>query len=1113
MANLRVITRALISLALLSCLALGQSTQSSITGVLTDNTGSVLPDAEVTVTNLTNAVVFKTRTNAEGVYVAPSLRPDPYRVEVQIQSFKTAVHQVTLQAAQNLRLDIKLEPGNIVETIQIESTAAPLLTRNSAEVSTSISSREIANLPLKGRSPYAALVLVPGYESASGDPSGRNDGTLSFNGSRALNTQITIDGINIQAVTGIGERVASVDALKEIKVLTSTYSAEYAQTQGGSILFQVKSGGKNFHGSLYTFHRNSALNAAQWEDNARGVPKSAEQRTEAGGTIGGPLWLPRFGEGGPVFLRDKLFFFVSYEGTINNAPANRTRSVAPMDIRSGDFSKYSTRIIDPLTGRQFTNNIIPAARLDPAAVSILQLLPPPNFTGNPINSFGVSPNNFIQLASAKERQDFLVTRFDFAPGQNDKLYFTYRLIKENQTDTGRDFLSPLNTTQGPRTRTQHSGALGYTHVFSPTVSNEFLTTFYQDHRVITPYYDDFDVRSGLGIARRVGTGMPTIDFTGSNTFNDFGASLYNDGYNQHFVVQNITTLLVGRHTLRFGPQIYQHQEPYFAATNAAGSYRFSGEVTGNGAPGRNNPLTTFADFLIGAVRTAVATAPQLPANRTSYNIGVFVQDDFKLTPKLTLNLGVRYEFETLSIVKNNIFSRIDPLTGQLLVAERNASRNLDREQDHFNLSPRFGVAYSFNDRTVLRGGFGIVRGTTYQDYGPRQQFTGFSFTQNFVAIGANQAQPFRLSQGFPLNETLGQPDPLAIFAAATEANPLTVQGATFFPNDPLPYVMQWTAGVQHELFRDLIVDLAYVGSRGVHLSRVYEGNNPRIERAAEVLAAGTLAQRFRPYPRLGAFLVTSYDANSSYHALQTKINQRLGQGLTVQVAYTFSKNIDDASAGFGRGEISANQIPWQFQRLERALSDIDRTHNFNASVVYDLPFGPGRRFLSNNRVLGAIVGGFSFNALVGAGDGHPLTITQNRVNLVLNDQRPNVKDPSNQSGRLGDSFVEPGQPAAVRWLIPKSDPRFPFANSGATEIGTLARNTTREPGFKNLNLSLFRDFSVIEGLKLQMRVEAYNALNIVNLDAPNTNIDSTDYGLITSARGARVLQIGLRLRF
>lgn len=1146
MSNITAITRLLGVCLLFSGFAVGQSTQSSVTGVVSDSTGSVVPGADVTVTNVNTGVPYTTRTNDEGVYVSPTLRADPYTIQVQQQGFKTSTQKVTLQAAQNLRLDIVLEAGDVTATVEVESSAT-LLTRESAEVSTSISAREIANLPLKDRSPYAALEIVPGFESSSPDPSGRTSGTFSINGSRALNTQISIDGISIQATTGIGERVASVDAIQEVKVLTSTYSAEYAQTQGGSVLFQVKSGGKDFHGSLFTFHRNSALNAGNWANNARGIDASTTQRTEAGGSLGGPLALPRFGEGGPALYRNKLFFFVSYEGTTDRQATPRIRTVAPLAIRSGDFSGFRSAngaalvyLRDPLkTGNCnatsqaacFSDggviNKIPLNRLDPAAQRILGFLPAPNSSGLATDQFGINRDNFIQEGADRERQGFLVARFDFAPTERDKIYFTYRRIQEDETDNARDFVSPLNTINGLRNRVQNSGAINYSHIFGPRLTNESLVTLYRDVRVITPYNGDFDARAELGIARTLAPGMPTIDFTGTNTFNDFGNSFINDGINQNLSAQNITTYLAGRHTFRFGPQLYQHQEPYFASTNSAGLYGFSGEVTGagNATSGRNNPLTTFADFLIGAVRTGTAVAPQLPTNRTSYDFGIFVQDDFKISQRLTLNLGVRYEVEFLPKSRNNVFSRVDPLTGQLLVAGRNASDILDRDPDYLNFSPRLGLAYSFNDKTVIRAGFGIVHGTTYQDYGPRQQYTGQSFTQRFLAPTGSQAQPFTLSQGLPTQGVSGVPDPIALFNASTVALPLTVQGPTFFPEDPRPYVMQYTAGLQREIGLGAIAEISYVGSRGLHLSRIYNGNNPTIDLADDLAAinANNLPQNFRPFPRLTDFNVTSYDATTSYNALQTRINRRFSQGLNVQAQYTFSKNIDDASNGFGRGEITDNQIPWQFPRLERALSDIDRTHNFSGNALYDLPFGAGRRFFSENRFLSAIFGGFQLNALVSAGAGRPYTITQNLVNFVLNSQRPNASNESNLSGRVAESFIDPDNVGSVRFLIPYQirdsagnliiNPDNPFRASGRLDIGTLGRNTGRGLGYKNLNLGLFREFRFTEGVQLQTRLEAFNALNIVNFGEPETNINSTNYGLITTAQAARVVQLGVRLRF
>lgn len=1119
-----------------------QSITSTITGVVTDGTGAVVPGANVTVTNNATGVVVNVSTNDEGVFNAPTLRPDAYTMQVQLQGFKTATREVVLPAAQTLRLDFALETGDVAETVLVESSTAPLLSRETAEIGTSISAQEVANLPLKDRSPYGALLLVPGYESASEDPSGANSGTLSFNGSRALNTQVSIDGINLSSVTGIGERVASVDSLQEVKVLTSNFSAEYGQTQGGSILFQVKSGGRRFNGSLYSFHNNSAFNAADWQSNAQGIVPAKDQRTDFGGSLGGPVYLPRFGEGGPATIRDKAFFFVSYEGTSSRDAINRISTIPDVALRNGDFSGLRgasgaplVYLRDPLkTGTCSATsqvacfsdggvlNRIPQNRLDPAALRITQRLPAPNATGTTPNAVGIRSNNYILSGANKERQNFLVMRYDITPTTNDKISFTYRLIKEDQTERAVSFQNALNTQTGNRTRTIHSGALNYNRVFSPSVSNEFLLTLARDNRVIAPDYVDFDLATTFDIRRGVGRGLPRIDL---GTYSDYGDSLFNDGINQQLAVQNITSVLRGRHTFRFGPQLYQHQEPYaFNDGQTAGTYVFTGAITGNGT---QNGITSLADFLIGAVRNASAPAQQPANNRVNYDLGFFVQDDFKVSPNLTLNLGLRYEFETLPISRVDVFSRVDPQTGQLLVAGRNATRNLDRNPDYLNFSPRVGLAYSFREKTVIRSGFGIVHGTTYQDYGPRQLYTGFSFNTTYLAVGTTQAQPFTLSQGFDLSNRSGIADPLALFNAATAANPLPVSGPTFIADDRRPYVMQYQISVQREVGFGTVVDIAYVGNTGVRLARVVPGNNPTLD-VAQSLNGGAVPQARRPFPRLGAFNVYNYDAGSNYNSLQAKLARRFAQGLSLQSTYVFSKNMDDASNGFGRGAISDAQLSFQFPQSERALSDIDRKHKFTAGVVYDLPFGNGRRFLDGS-FLGAIVGGFQLNALVNAGTGRPFTILQGRVNQVLIAQRPNLVG-TNQSGQVAEPFIDPNVRGAYRYLIPVGDSDFPFAPSGVAGIGNLSRNTARVPGYRNVNLSLFRDFSFTERVRLQARIEAFNAFNNVNFGEPDSEIETTTvlnadgtrstqfttgggYGLVTEARPARVIQLGLRLRF
>lgn len=497
--------------------------------------------------------------------------------------------------------------------------------------------------------------------------------------------------------------------------------------------------------------------------------------------------------------------------------------------------------------------------------------------------------------------------------------------------------------------------------------------------------------------------------------------------------------------------------------------------------------------------------PQIPVNRYNYNLGLFVNDDWKLTSKLTLNLGLRYEFETKQAVKNNIYSRVDLKTGDLLVAGRNASENLNLENDYLNLAPRLGVSYALNDRTVIRSGFAIFYSNFWVDNGEQVAYPGFTATQAFVDQGTGRPQPFTLSQGFPVAQVPVVTDPLALVAAASAARPLPVGAVTYNANDQLPANYQWNLSVQRNFWFDTIIDVAYVGSRSVHLARTIPANNPTLDQATRVVIDRVPIQQVRPYSKFTGFNAVFYDATSNYHSLQLRATRRFSQGLSVDGNYTFSKNIDTASR-----EADSFQIPWQFPQLERALSSLDRTHVFTVGAVYELPFGKGKTWLREG-VLAHIVGGFQLNGIVSASSGVPLTITQTNTNTILQTQRPNVKDPNNTSGRVAEpSFVQGGR----RWLIPATDPNFPFTQSSNIGIGNLGRNTSREPGYVNFDLSLFRNVPITERIALQFRVEAFNTFNHVNYREPSsTNIINANYGLITAAAPPRRVQLSARLSF
>jgi len=1080
---------------LLAAPALAQSNVASVTGILSDSSGAVIPGAEIVITNRSTGVVYRTQTNAAGVYVAPSLIPGPYTIDFQAPGFKKRqIQDLTLETAQKLRLDATLEVGDVAETVEVQAVATPLQSET-AEMSDTISSSEIRSLPISGRVPYGLLVLSAGVSAGGNDPARLEyDGILSINGSRTRGNAFVIDGASTTHIGGIAERTGSIESIHEFKVLTSTYSAEYGRTSGGVITFQVKSGTQDYHGSIYHYHANNALNAANWQNNATRVRPAQLSINEFGGTLGGPV----------PGMNKKMFFFGSYEGLRDRTPLNKTRTIPDPALRTGNFSAVPVIVNDPLNGRPFANNTIPASRLDQAGLKFLQLFPAPNAPGVLDPRFGIRASNWVRPGPRSDFKNYGIGRLDYNPTERNKFFFTFSHVNEGPRDLVIDFDNVLNTEVGPRFRDIRRATFGYTRFLRPSLSNEFLAFAQRDPRVIKPWFPNFDVARELGIQRKIGPGLPSIQMAGG--FGNYGNSEIQDWVHQPGGLSNMMSWLRGRHTLKFGAQLYQNQFWYLSANNISGIYRFNGEISGLGSGGLENPVNALADLLLGAVKTAEIPIPQIPVNRVNYNLGVFLNDDWKVTQRLTLNLGLRYEFEARQLVKNNIYSRVDLATGQLLVAAQNATRNLNLKNDYVNFSPRLGVAYSLNDKTVLRSGFAVFHSNLWVDNGERVTYPGFTASQTFADQGLGRAQPFTFTQGFPVEQVPATVDPLTLFRAATPARPLPVSSVTYNPTDNLPYSLQWNLGVQRHVGFNTVVDLAYVGSRSVNLARTIAANNPNLNRAEDVVVRRVPIQQVRPWPNFSGFGAVFYDATAFYNSLQFKATRRFSSGLSLDVNYTFSKNIDTASR-----EADSFQIPWQYASIEKALSSLDRPHVFSLGLVWELPFGAGRPLFGDNRALRALLGGFQVNSLLSASAGVPLTITQRSTNTILSSQRPDVVNPANLSGREPNPrFLGP----ALRYLIAPTDPSFPFRNSSNIGIGNLGRNTSREPGYWNLNVSLFRDFRLTERLHFTLSFIGYNAFNHVNfLEPASRDISNANYGLINGAAPARSMQIGGRISF
>jgi hypothetical protein len=1080
-------------LATLAAALRSQSNLATLTGVVTDPSGAAVAGAQIAVTSAATGLVTRAVTNSEGNYLVPNLPPATYSVDVQASGFKRqTVKNLVLDAAMRARQDIRVELGDVQQTVEVEASVTPLQI-TTAEQSETITSKDIINMPLNGRAPYSLLMLSPGVSAAGEDPSSLDySGGLSLNGSRKGSNSYVVDGASTTHIGGIGERIGSIEAIQEFKVLANAYSAEYGRTSGGVISFQMKSGTKDFHGSLYEFHRNSLLNANSWENNARNIGRGRLLRNEFGVTGGGKV----------PFTRNRLFYFLSYEGIRDSIPLSRFRTIPAPAIRGGNFSSVPVAIFDPLTNTQFPNNIIPASRLDSAAQRLMNLFPAPNQAGIFNANFGLATDNWVRQSGQNDNKNFGTIRMDWSPTDFDKIFVTYSHVNEGPRDLTRDFDNVLNTTIGPRFRDIRRITIGYTRVLTPSIGNELLLSSQRDPRVIKPWFPEFNVSSELGIQSAIGSNLPTVSIAGG--FGNYGESNYQDWVHQPSSVSNIMSWQRGRHSMRFGGQLFQNQFWYTAANNTSGTYSFNGEITGRGTVGRNNPINSLADLLLGAVKTANYPVPQIPVNRFNYNLGLFFQDDWKLTQKLTLNIGLRYEFETKQAVKNNVYSRVDLSSGQLLVAGRNASRNLNLNNDLRNFGPRVGLAYAITPRTVLRAGFGTFYSNLWVNNGELVAYTGWTNAQAFVDQGVGRAQPFTFRQGFPVSAGLtAVPDPLALAAAATIARPLATGGLTYDPNDKLPVNYQWNISAQREVGFQTVVEAAYVASRSNFLSRTIPANNPGLDRAAEVSVNRVPIQNVRPYPTYAAFNQVLYDAMSSYHSLQLKATRRFYRGFSLDANYTFSKNIDTAS-----NQADSFQIPWQFAAIEKSLSSLDRTHSLVIGAIYELPWGKGRRWLNQGGLVNYIAGGWQWNALYSASSGLPLTITQTNTNLILSAQRPNAVDPARLNGEV-DGLLLAGP--ARRFLIGTNQSGFPFQASSNTGIGNLGRNTGREPGFQNWNISLFKQIPIKERLRFELRFEAYNAFNTVNWREPSsTNIDNANYGLITATAPPRQMQVGGR---
>ena len=1126
--------------------AYAQNTNATIRGQVLDPTGALVSDAKVVIVNKnTGVIVFSGKSDSAGAFVAPQVIPGTYKISVDSPGLKEAViDNLVATVGQVASVNVNMEIGGTTDVVTVEAKGEEL-DRSTSDVSTLISPEDVQNLPLQQRATENLLAFIPGVvHGGAGDQPSTSQ--LSINGSRTLNTEVLLNGVStIVASTGTPATLPSPDGVDQFRVITTNAAAEYGRTSGAVISVNTISGTNTYHGNLYFLLRNEALDANQYfhKDNINATtgavtPRNRDRFFQEGGSFGGPVRIPHLYNG-----HDKTFFFVNYDRTISPASTLVTETVPTAAQRTGDLSNASGPLLDGSTRNSsnpaqtiyqptgksspaFTGNQV--GPIDPAAAKILALLPLPNTVGTFDRVNNRYTGNWTSLQNLTSHTQKIAVRVDEVVTPKDRLSFNvYRFT--NTTPQPVSYNSPLlNTTFDCACTNAWLPSIDYTRVWTPTLVMDLNMGFFRNVVLRNP------PGAGLNAAQQLGIASLPLDQTPEIT--DPGIS--NIGADTNTNQVNITntytpfgtiTKTYGPHTFKVGASLRKNQFNSFnPATSPEGSIAFDGSITNHGAAGNAN--TGIADFLLGTIKTTNYEQAQPPTGRRNYNLGVFLQDDWKATPKLTLNLGVRYEYESPLTIATNIYSRIDPNTGVLLAAGLNGvSRSLNITTPKADFSPRIGLAYAVNDKTVVRAAFGTFYGTIFQNLGGQLAYPGFDNTVTTNNLGTAVAQPFSLSQGIPLAPPPNLKDPFAALVGSSATNPYSPQ-ISFNDQSHMPLVQQWNLGFQRQLPLLLTLEVNYVGNHAVHLSyNVNENQVPLASVPAVTLANSSVAtQNALQFPNLKSFTVNSDIGTSNYNGLQVSVRRQFNTRLAVLSNYTYSKSEDDGSTiyNFSAPNGTANsQYPVAGPNFihDFTVSNIDSKHVVNIAMIYTTQ---GPWWLRNWHISPVVIGH----------TGLPVNITQSGE-IPGASQRPNG-DPR----LLKLANPTKNGPALQYFDSPQTDSNFALTPSGpvyntingvrtqivSTGFGNVSRDSNRSPGELDFDASVSKDFKIWESLNFQFRVDAFNVINHTNFQAPNGSLTvnesaqaptvatfatSNAFGKITGTQPNRQMQLSARFFF
>lgn len=1134
----------------------GQTVAGSISGLVSDSSGAAVPEVAVVVTDLDRNVILRGTSNETGFYLVSPVPPGRYRIEAERTGFrKHVIETFPIATQQKANVDIRLEVGAITESVTVSSTAQ-LIETTSATLSGVVENKRIIDLPLNGRNVYTLAALTPGvfgWQPASGSggvgEGFESIGRFTVNGGRDSSNAILMDGVPVTvnsntANMNANTAVPTIEGVEEFRIQTNSYSAEYGRSGGGVLTIATKSGTNSLRGSLFEFLRNSKMDANNFFANSSNRPLGVFQRNEFGGSVGGPIVLPKIYNG-----QNKTFFFTAFEGRRQRSAVNTFYNL-PTDLQmQGDFSQtYNAQgqlrvIYDPFSTTPdparpgqflrtaFPGNRIPANRLDPVALEAQKYYgPKPNTTGLPFTN----QNNYLMQGKFKANVNRATAKMDHNITDKQKLFVRYTVFdNQNAQPVAWDSPGCPDGSCYANAEMQNNAALDYTNTLS---ANSVLNLRYGFGRSILNRQSNYlGFRpSALGLPVGVEQGADLLAFP---EFTVEEMTMPGLLHHWNFRSANMSHTLIGtfsklvsNHNVKIGSEFRSNLINHSQAPWSM-NYTFNRGMTAGPDARAVNTVSGFgyASFLLGAGASGSIVNGIRPALENK-SFGVYLQDDWKVNRKLTLNLGLRWDFETGLTERYDRYAAFDPnvpsplssqtgldLRGGYIFPNKGIDgRNL-RSIQFGNVAPRVGIAYELRPGTVIRTGYGIFY--TMAPYGANNYGTApFRATTPWLT-SLDGVTPYNLLRN-PFPEGILQPEGSAngLLAALGQG-----VGAPVPETLLTPYNQQWNFTISQQVGSTMALEVGYAGNKGTHLPLSWQYDQLRPEQINPsaglldlvpnpfygIIKVGVLStptvqrgQLLTPYPQYpGVTFAGASVGNSNFHALQAKLEKRFTQGSTVVVAYTWSKLISD---GGDNAWASAGSRDNYCRACDRSISPYNQPHRFVSSFTYELPFGRGKSMGSNwNPVVNSVLGNWQFNGIFTLNSGLPIQIN-NPVNNSFSFGGMQRPDSTGKNAELED-------PTIARWFDTSAftiAPNYTFGNLGRVHP------TLKTDRVENFDLSIFKNFRFGEKYSVQFRAESFNLANHPVFGTPANTVGAGNFGAVTSqANSPRQMQLALKFLF